>query len=308
MNYTLHQLQIFLKVCETGSITKSAEELFLTQPAVSIQLRKFQDQFELPLTELIGRRIYITEFGKELEKVGRKIIKEAENINQTANQFKGLLVGNLSISIVSTAKYIMPFFLADFINKHEAIKINVDVTNKAKVIESLEKNEVDFSLVSILPEGMEVEKVELMDDKLYLVGGSNFINSNQELSSEYLMNLRMIYREKGSATRNAMEQFLKNNLIIPQNTLELVSNEAVKQGVIAGMGCSIMPLIGIKDELLQGQMHILPFKGLPITTSWNLIYNKNKVLSPAAQAFLQHIEQNKATVISKYFGKMDRIG
>ena len=156
----------------------------------------------------------------------------------------------------------------------------------------------------MLPEGIEVEKVELMDDKLYLVGSSSF---EKDLSSEDLMNLRMIYREKGSATRNAMEQFLKNNLIIPQNTLELVSNEAVKQSVIAGLGCSVMPLIGMKDELLQGQLHVIPFKGLPITTSWNLIYNKNKVLSPAAKAFLEHIEQNKSEVINKYFGKMDRL-
>jgi LysR family transcriptional regulator, low CO2-responsive transcriptional regulator len=304
MNYTLHQLQIFLKVCETASITKASEELFLTQPAVSIQLKKFQEQFDLPLTELIGRKIYVTEFGKELEKVALRIIKEAEKIHETENQFKGLLVGNLSISIVSTAKYILPYFLSDFINKNQAIKISIDVTNKAKVIESLEKNEADFSLVSVLPDGIEVEKVELMDDKLYLVGASNFDN---DLSSEELMNLRMIYREKGSATRNAMEQFLKNNLIIPQNTLELVSNEAVKQGVLAGLGCSVMPLIGMKDELLQGQLHVIPFKGLPITTSWNLIYNKNKALSPAAHAFLQHIEQNKSAVISKYFGKMDKL-
>jgi DNA-binding transcriptional LysR family regulator len=304
MNYTLHQLQIFLKVCETGSITKSSEELFLTQPAISIQLKKFQEQFDLPLTELVGRKIYITEFGRELEKIAKKIIKEAENINQTSNLFRGFLIGNLSFSIVSTAKYIMPYFLSEFTEKYPAIKIKVDVTNKARVVESLEKNETDFALVSVLPEGIEVEKIELMSNKLYLVGATPM--GNTSLATEELAQLRMIYREKGSATRNAMEQFLKTNLIIPQNTLELASNEAVKQAVLAGLGYSIMPLIGMKEELSSGQLHIIPFKGLPIVSSWNLIYNKNKGLSPAAQEFVKHIELTKSAVIEKYFGKIGR--
>jgi DNA-binding transcriptional LysR family regulator len=302
MNYTLHQLQIFLKICETESVTKTSEELFLTQPAISIQLKKFQEQFDLPLTELVGRKIYITEFGRELEKIAKKIIKEAENINQTSNLFRGFLVGNLSFSIVSTAKYVMPYFLSEFTEKYPAIKIKVDVTNKAKVIESLEKNETDFALVSVLPEEIEVEKIELMSNKLYLVG-SNPINN---ISIEELSQMKMIYREKGSATRNAMEQFLKANLITPQNTLELVSNEAVKQAVLAGLGYSIMPLIGMKEELSTEQLHIIPFKGLPITSSWNLIYNKNKGLSPAATEFVKHIEENKTSIIQKYFGKIGR--
>lgn len=307
MNYTLHQLVIFLKICETGSITKTADELFLTQPAISIQLKKFQDQFDLPLTELIGRKIYITEFGKELELVAKRIIKEADNINQTANQYKGLLVGHLKFSVASTGKYIIPFFLTDFMEKHNAIKISIDVTNKSAVIEALEKNEIDFALVSVLPEKMEIEAVELMENKLLMVKVGNTSLIQNPLSVDDLANLRLIYREKGSATRNAMEQFLKNNLIVPNNSIELVSNEAVKQAVMAGLGYSVMPLIGMKDELFAGQLQIVPIKGLPITTSWNLIYNKNKGLSPAAKAFLQHVNENKATIIERYFGKMNTL-
>jgi LysR family transcriptional regulator, low CO2-responsive transcriptional regulator len=307
MNYTLHQLLVFLKVCETGSITKTADELFLTQPAISIQLKKFQDQFDLPLTELIGRKIYITEFGKELEKVAKRIVKEAESINQTVNQFKGLLVGNLTFSIVSTGKYIMPYFLSEFIEKHKTINIIIDVTNRSKVLEALEKNETDFALVSVLPDGIETEKVELMENRLYLVKSSNFNLDSKNMTFEQLADTRLIYREKGSATRNAMEQFLKNNLIRPNNSLEMVSNEAVKQAVMAGMGYSIMPLIGIKDKISSGQLQIVPMKGLPIITSWNLVYNKNKNLSPAAVAFLEHINNNKSNIINKFFGIFDEI-
>lgn len=301
MNYTLHQLEVFLKVCETGSITKAAELLFLTQPAVSIQLKKFQEQFDLPLTENIGRNIYITDFGKELSEVVKKIIAEAENIHHIESLYKGFLVGKISFSIVSTGKYIVPYFLTDFINRYPAIKITVDVTNKSRVLESLEKNETDFSLVSVLPDGIEVEKVELMLNKLYLVG-SDLPNIK---NAEQLSELSMIYREQGSATRNAMEGFLKNNQLKPKNTLELASNEAVKQAVCAGLGYSIMPLIGMQDELASGKLQIVSVKGLPIISSWNLIYSKRKRLSPAAQAFLSYLEENKAKIIEKAFSKVN---
>ncbi len=307
MNYTLHQLQIFLKVCETGSITKSSEELFLTQPAVSIQLKKFQEQFELPLTELIGRRIYITEFGKELEKVAKRILAEAENINQTANAFKGLLVGSLSLSIVSTAKYIMPYFLNDFVKKYPAIKISIDVTNKSKVVDTIEKNEADFALVSILPDGLDIEFEELMQNKLYLVGEGGDNEVSKVLLPKDLVDFPMIFREKGSATRKAMEQFLVSNQIVVKNLLELVSNEAVKQSICAGLGYSIMPLIGMKDELKLNKIKIIDVKGLPLVSSWNLIYNRNKSLSPAAKAFLGHIKTNKNEIINKYFSAIQEL-
>ena len=115
MNYTFHQLQIFVKVCESSSVTRASEELFLTQPAVSIQLKKFQDQFDIPLVEHVGRKIFITDFGREICRVSMEILEKSEEIKYTSQQFSGLLAGKLSISIVSTGKYVMPYFLSDFI-------------------------------------------------------------------------------------------------------------------------------------------------------------------------------------------------
>ena len=172
MNYTLNQLQIFLKIVQTQSVTKASEELHLTQPAVSIQLKNFQDQFDIPLTEVVGRKIFITDFGREIAEAAENIINQVYAINYKTLAFKGQLTGRLKISVVSTGKYVMPFFLADFLNERPGIELFMDVTNKSKVIESLEHNEVDFALVSILPNTLNVEKLDLLQNKLFLVGNS----------------------------------------------------------------------------------------------------------------------------------------
>ena len=168
MNYTFNQLQIFLKVVKTKSVTKASEELHLTQPAVSIQLKNFQDQFEIPLTEVVGRKIYITDFGNEIALAAEEIINQMYAINTKTLAYKGQLHGRLKISVVSTGKYVMPFFLSNFMREHSSIELLMDVTNKIKVIESLEKNEVDFALVSILPKNINVEKLDLLSNKLFL--------------------------------------------------------------------------------------------------------------------------------------------
>ena len=134
MNYTLHQLQIFLKITQTKSITKAAEELFLSQPAVSIQLKNFQDQFDIPLTEVVGRKLYVTDFGKEIAIVAERILNEVQNINFKTLAFKGQLSGKLRLSVVSTGKYVIPFFLSEFLKEHDGIELVMDVTNKSKVI------------------------------------------------------------------------------------------------------------------------------------------------------------------------------
>lgn len=173
MNYTLNQLQIFLKIVQTNSVTKAAEELQLTQPAVSIQLKNFQDQFDIPLTDVIGRKIHITDFGKEIAEAAENIINQINEINFKNLSYKGLLTGKLKISVVSTGKYVMPYFLASFMQKHPGIELIMDVTNKYKVVESVERNEVDFALVSILPANMRIQKLDLCRINYFLLAKQN---------------------------------------------------------------------------------------------------------------------------------------
>jgi DNA-binding transcriptional LysR family regulator len=305
MNYTLHQLHIFLKVSQIQSITKASEELHLTQPAVSIQLKNFQDQFPIPLTEVVGRKLYITEFGKEIALAAEKILNEVHAIDFRTLAYQGELSGRLKISIVSTGKYVMPYFLNDFMKRHSGINLIMDVTNKSRVVESLELNEVDFALVSVLPKKLKVNRVELMPNKLFFVASSGLEPKKGFTDKKLFEDLPLIYREQGSATRNAMENFISKNKYSVRKKMELTSNEAVKQAVVSGLGCSIMPLIGIKNELKNVDLQIIPVRGLPITTTWNLIWLKSKNLSPAAMAYLDFLNSEKQEIINKKFTWID---
>ena len=301
MDYTLRQLQVFLKIAQTQSITKAAEELYLSQPAVSIQLKNFQEQFEIPLTEVVGRKLFITDFGKEIAIAAENILNEVYKINYKTLAHKGQMSGRLKLSVVSTAKYVMPYFLADFIKLHEGIELQMDVTNKTKVVESLEKNEVDFSLVSVLPDNSQIQKIELLQNKLYLVGNTEQKFKQKIYDKSIFEKLPMIYREQGSGTRLTMEKFIERNHLPVKKKMELTSNEAVKQAVIAGLGFSIMPLIGIKNELNNGDLQIIPVKSFPIKSVWNLVWLKDKKFSPVAEAFLTYIKKEKVRIIDEYF-------
>jgi len=301
MNYTLHQLKVFTTVADLLSITKAAEALHLTQPAVSIQLRNFQGQFPLALTEILGKKLYLTEFGEEILETSRKILLEAEKINDSVNRFHGQISGTLKLSIVSTGKYVMPYFLNGFIDAHPGVRLKMDVTNKAQVVESLENNEVDFSLVSILPERMNLEAIPLMQNKLYLVGNREFMQKHPVREISDLEQVPIIFREEGSGTRQTVERFTSFNQLNIQSSMELTSNEAVKQAVIAGLGYSIMPLIGIKNAIQYDNLQTIPLKGFPLTSQWQLVWLKNKRFSFAAQAYISYIEKHKSEIIDQKF-------
>jgi DNA-binding transcriptional LysR family regulator len=301
MNYTINQLRIFLKITQTESVTKASEELHLTQPAVSIQLKNFQDQFEIPLTEIVGRKIFITDFGREIAIAAENILNQIHEINYKTLAHKGLLTGRLKISVVSTGKYVMPYFLSDFLKKHEGVELKMDVTNKSKVIKSLEKNEVDFSLVSVLPANLPIEKEELMQNKLYLISNTSKKFDKPRYDRKIFEELPLIYREQGSGTRQTMEKFIRENKLPVRKKMELTSNEAVKQAVIAGLGCSIMPLIGIKNELQNAELQIIPVREFPIKTVWNLIWTKGKNHSPVALAYLKYLKEEKDNIVREKF-------
>lgn len=301
MNYTLHQLQIFQKIAELKSITKASEELNLTQPAVSIQLKNFQEQFPIPLTEVVGRQLYVTEFGMEIARTVSKILTEVEAINYKTQAFQGELSGRLTISVASTGKYVMPYFLSGFLRKNPGVDLVIDVTNKSLVVESLERNAVDFALVSVLPEKLKINSISLMQNSLYYIASGD-LDLNENSTGEVLFEKTpLIFREFGSATRNAMENFITQQQFSITKKMELTSNEAVKQAVLAGLGSSIMPIIGLRDELLSKSLKIIPVEGLPINTYWNLVWLQAKNLSPVAKAFMEFLQENKEEIIAEHF-------
>lgn len=301
MNYTLNQLQIFLKVTQLRSITKTAVELNLTQPAVSIQLKNFQEQFESPLIEVVGKKVYVTDFGVEVSRRIEQILTQVQSISNLNKEQSKRLTGKLRIAVVSTGKYVMPYFLTGFLNENKEVTLLMDVNNRAGVIQSLENNEIDLALVSVLPDKRNFESLELLPNNLYLIGKKPITGKKKESESIDYSEFPFIYREKGSATRQTMERFIEKKKIQPVKKLELTSNEAVKQAVLAGLGYSIMPEIGIRNELSSGLLHIVPTKGLPITTSWQLIWLKGKRHTPVSSSFLEHLKLEKDSIIAEHF-------
>jgi len=303
MNYTLHQLRIYLKVTETLSITKTAEKLNLTQPAISIQLKNFQDQFDYPLIEIINKKIQVTGLGKEIAIAAESIINEIDNINYKSQNYKNKLAGHLKIATVSTGKYIMPFLLADYLKQNSGVDLTMDVTNYSKVLSSLLQYEMDFALISDNPENTRFEKFDLIKNELFLVGNSSI--NLASVGDKDFSDTTFLFREEGSRTRLVMENFISKNKIKIKKKIELTSNEAVKQAVIAGLGVSIMPLIGMRNEIECGLLKIIPKKGLPIQTTWRLIWLKEKKLSPIAESYLSYLEKEKEHIFNRLFNKND---
>ena len=291
MQFTFHQLKIFSEVVKQKSITRAAVNLNMTQPALSIQLKNFSSLFEFQLLERKGRSIKVTDYGMQIYQRALDLLSKAEEMNYLTESFKNLEAGSLRIASVSTGKYIIPYIVADFLKHYPNVDLNIQVSNKEDVVNRLKDEDLDFALVSVLPNNVLVNEEVLFNNELYLVGNT----------PEFYSSRPLIYREKGSATRQAMDRYFKNSS--SHKTFELTSNEAVKQAVKAGLGYSVLPKIGITQELLEGTLHIIPQNKLPIVTQWRMVYNKQRILSPVAQTFLSYLKENKAEILKKYFSE-----
>ncbi len=302
MHFTLHQLKVFSVIAEKQSITKAAELLNMTQPGASIQMKKLQDQFDIPLTEVIGRKLYITDFGWELYRIALRVLAEVDTIEYYSQNFKGILSGKLRISVVSTGKYVMPYYLKDFLQLNPKIDLELDVTNKQKVISSLEQNEVDFSLISVLPKQLSVNEEILMPNKLFLFGPADYPTREiGKLDASVFKKLPLIFREEGSGTRFTMQEYFHKSHIRPKVGLSLSSTEAVKQAVIAGLGVSVLSILSLKNELKQKDIKVIPVKGFPLNSQWRLVWLEKKQPSVVAQAYLKFLRTHKAAIYKKHF-------
>jgi DNA-binding transcriptional LysR family regulator len=308
MNFTLHHLKVFLVVAEMKSITLAARVLNMTQPAVSIQLKNLQDQFDLPLTELIGRKLYVTDFGREIENIARRVLSEVDSIKDHSLRFKGVLSGKLRIAAASTGKYILPYYMRNFLAENPHVELDMEVSNKNKVVERLRNNEADFVLLTVMPTDMDLYEEVLMPNRLYLFGASENVHSIQQNSTNTLFrDLPLIFREEGSGTRHVMQQFFQKSNISPRIGLSLNSTEAVKQAVLAGLGYSVLPLVSVVDELMLNKLSIIPVKGFPLRNNWRLVWLQKKQLTAVASAFLSYIKEHKQHIYQTHFSHLEKI-
>ena len=288
MSFTLHQLDVFAEVARKKSMTKAAEALFMSQPAVSIQVKKLQEHFEVDFFEVIGKELYLTEAGKELYEAQKNISREVESLEMALSEIKGMMRGSLNVAVVSTAKYFMPYILGAFRSKFDKIKISLKVTDRNEVKEMLRENVCDLAVFSVLPPELELEAVEFLENPLLMASAPDHpLAQKKNIDFKDLDVHRFLIREPGSGTRMVMQQLFESNNISPEIVMELGTNEAVKQAIMAGIGISLISRYSLTLEESVGKISVLDVKDLPYVNTWKLVYPKGKRLSPAAKNFIE---------------------
>lgn len=289
-NYTtFRQLEIFEAIARLGSFTRASEELFLTQPTVSMQMKKLSEMVGVPLIEQSGKKIYLTEDGQELAQATREIFGIMDRFTMSVAERQGLKKGQLRLMAITTASYFAPRLLGEFAKLYPGIDVSLRVTNKEQVLASIANNLDDLYLLGQPPEDMEIESTPIMDNPIIVLAAPDHPLANEKnISLKRLAQEPWLMREKGSGTRNAIERRFGELGITVRPRLELGSNEAIKQAILTGLGISALS----RDTLTlnqPGQFAILDVQGFPILRHWYAIYPAGRKLSVAARAFLDYL-------------------
>lgn len=286
MKFTLRQLEIFAAVARLESLTRAGEELHLTQPAVSMQVHQLEDVLGLPLVELEGRRIRLTEAGREFAGHVEDVLERAQNLEEIAARWRGVRSGRVRLGVVSTAKYFVPRLLGEFLRAHPGIDFRLSVHNREQILKELAGNAVDFVIMGRPPEGMDCVATPFAPNPLGIVAAPGHpLAGRRGLALQDLADERFIVREQGSGTRAAMERVFAAKRVKFLTSMEMASNETIKQAVIAQLGLSFLSLHTVRTELAAGRIVLLDVEGLPIVRQWFVVRRGSRRLVPAAEEF-----------------------
>ncbi|MCU7847203.1 MAG: LysR family transcriptional regulator [Candidatus Thiodiazotropha sp. (ex Lucinoma kastoroae)] len=299
MHVTLRQLKVFKTVAEYLNYTQAARNLHLSQPAVSMQVKQLEESAGLPLFEQTGKKIQLTEAGREVYQYARTIFQTFEEMEEVLSSLKGLDTGHLDIAVASTVNYFAPRLLAAFSRQFPGIDLRLDVSNRQRLMSLLQNNETDIVLMGRPPEDIDLEYEPFMDNPLVVIAPPGHpMQDQKKIPIKRLADEVFIMREAGSGTRLAMERYFAKQSIVISTGMQMTRNEAIKQAVRAGMGLGVVSSHTIELELETGRLVILDIEDFPIQRHWYMVYRKNKRLSPAAKAFhdfvmseAQHIKQ-----------------
>jgi DNA-binding transcriptional LysR family regulator len=285
---TLRQLQVFEAIARLGSFTRVAEEMHLTQPTISMQVKKLAEAVDLPLTEQVGKEIYLTDAGHELAAVCREVLGSFERLEERINQLKGLEGGRVRLAVISTAQYFLPQVMQSFLAQHPNINIIMEVVNKEHLLERLAENQDDLYVLGQPPEGAPVLSERLAVNPLVFVAPRGFeLPEDRGLTVEDLKSVPFLMREPGSGIRDQIEQVFAEMGYKPNVRMILGSNEAIRMGVISGLGISVVSMHTVREELRRKELRMLPVKGFPIERHWYLAWSKGKRLSLSATRFME---------------------
>lgn len=290
---TFRQLQVFLSVYQASSYSKAGEQLGLTQPAVSSQIRQIESALEIPVFEYVGRKLYCTPAGEALAKSINVIFDELRFLQSNLSAMKGQVSGDLNIVAVNTAQYVVPYLLKPFCDLHPALTVNVKVVNRSEAIRRLTENLDHLVIMGIVPEEKPLASLPFLDNELVAVANRDHpIHHQENISVQSFLDAGLLSRESGSGSRLALELFAQQNRLTISPIMRLGSNDAVKHGVLAGLGVAVLPKLSILPELELGQLKVIPLIGFPLKRSWCVVYPKGKHPTPSMKAFLDFIEGN----------------
>lgn len=279
MQITLRQLRIFEAVARHGSISRAANELSLTQPAVSMQIKQMEDHLGLVVVEQVGKKFALTEAGHELCFHAARIGSQTAAMMTAMDQFRELERGVLRVAVVSTANYFLPPLMAGFSKQYPGVRVSLRVANREAVLASVSSNEAELAIIGHTPERVDMVAQYFMDNPLVVIASPNHPFSAADcLDLCQIEDEILVIREQGSGTRAAMERFFAESGINYQPGCELNTNEAIKQAVQAGLGIGVVPAQTIELELQTGRLAVLPFKGFPIIRKWFVIHRSDKRL------------------------------
>lgn len=288
---TLHQLQVFEVAARHGSYTRAAEELFLTQPTVSMQIKHLTKAIGIPLFEQVGKRLFLTQAGRELFATCQEIFGRISQFEMSVADMKGLRQGNLKITVVTTAKYVIPRLLGPFCQRYPGVEISLKVTNHSGILDRLSENKDDLYILSKVPDEPDVKAHPFLSNPLVVLANHDHPLVNEKnIPIQRLAGEPFITREAGSGTRGYIQALFDEHKITPTIKIELASNEAIKQAIAGGLGISILSRHTIALEGASGKIAVLDVEHFPIPCHWYVIHLAGKQLSVVAQAFLEYLQ------------------
>ena len=290
MNITFRQLRLFLALAETGSVSGAAKLMHVTQPTASMQLKDITESVGLPLYEVVSKKIYLTDMGKELATTARAIAQSWDSFEQNADAVKGLSRGKLKVAVVSTAKYFMPRLVGSFCQKYPEIDVSLEILNRDGVVQRLRDNMDDIYIMSKPPSDLDLSDEAFMPNPIVLIASTmDPLVKRVAVPLNELSKKRFILREKGSGTRMAGDQFFSKKKFRADVRLELGSNEALKESVAGGLGLGLVSKHALHGLMKEHGVGIVDVEGFPLPSAWHIVHPASKKLSPLALAFKQHL-------------------
>jgi len=300
LHLTLRQLKVFESVARHLNYTRAAEELFLTQPAVSMQVKQLEGQLGVALFEQLGKRIHLTEAGREVHAYTRTIIQHLDELETVLDRIKGLKGGKLRISVATTANYFIPTLLGTFSRRYPGVTISLDVTNRETLLQQLTENTVDLVVMGQPPAELDAEADAFMENPLVIVAPPDHPMAHEKkISLERLQDEVFLVREPGSGTRISMERFFTERGMRLKTGMEVGSNEAIKQSVQAGLGLGLLSRATIEQELTLKRLVELDVADFPIMRHWYLVHRRGKRLSTVAVAFREFMLKEAHALLHK---------